>query len=84
MSEKAAARGHPRSGVSLCGYQSLPGKTMTLDDAFEEMHNMGSTFFAFLTSYIEGYPNPPPKQLHCIRRIFGRSIGQIFIQTEII
>lgn len=61
MSEKKVTKGHPSRGISLYSYQSLLGKTMTLDDAFEEMYDTGATCFEFLTSYIEGYPNPSPK-----------------------
>ena len=61
MPEKKVIKGHPSRGISLYSYQSLLGKTMTLDDAFEEMYDTGATCFEFLTSYIEGYPNPSPK-----------------------
>ena len=54
-------KGHPERGISVYSYQTLIGKTMTLDDVFEEMYDTGATCFELLTSYIEGYPNPSPQ-----------------------
>ena len=58
MSEK---KGTPRRGICLYSYHNLLGKTMTLEDAFEEMYDTGATCFEFLTSYIPNYPNPSPE-----------------------
>ena len=57
MSEK----GHPQRGITFYSYLNLMGRTMTLDDVFEEVADTGATCFELLTSYIEGYPNPSPK-----------------------
>ena len=57
MSEK----GHPQRGVTFYSYLNLMGRTMTLDDVFEEVADTGATCFELLTSYIEGYPNPSNK-----------------------
>lgn len=57
----AKEKGHPKRGISVYSYQCLIGKTMTLDDVFEEMADTGATCFELLTSYIEGYPNPSPQ-----------------------
>ena len=46
MSEK---KGTPRRGICLYSYHNLLGKTMTLEDAFEEMYDTGATCFEFLT-----------------------------------
>lgn len=54
-------KGTPRRGICLYSYHNLLGKTMTLDDAFEEMADTGATCFEFLTSYIPNYPNPSPE-----------------------
>ena len=54
-------KGHPRRGICLYSYQTLLGKTMTLEDAFQEMYDTGATCFEFLTSYIPNYPNPSPE-----------------------
>ena len=57
MSEK----GHPQRGITFYSYLNLMGRTMTLDDVFEEVADTGATCFELLTSYIEGYPNPSNK-----------------------
>ncbi|MCQ2557672.1 MAG: sugar phosphate isomerase/epimerase [Oscillospiraceae bacterium] len=54
-------KGHPQRGISVYSYQTLLGKTMTLEDCFLEMYDTGATCFELLTSYIEGYPNPSAK-----------------------
>lgn len=54
-------KGTPRRGICLYSYQNLLGKTMTLEDAFQEMYDTGATCFEFLTSYIPNYPNPSPE-----------------------
>ena len=56
-----AKKGQPKRGISVYSYQALLGKSMTLDDVFEEMYDTGATCFELLTSYIEGYPNPSTK-----------------------
>ena len=58
MSEK---KGTIRRGICLYSYHNLLGKSMTLEDAFEEMYDTGATCFEFLTSYIPNYPNPSPE-----------------------
>ncbi len=47
-----------RRGICLYSYHNMLGKTMTLDDVFQEMYDTGATCFEFLTSYIPNYPNP--------------------------
>ena len=42
MSEK---KGTIRRGICLYSYHNLLGKTMTLEDAFEEMYDTGATCF---------------------------------------
>jgi hypothetical protein len=53
-------KGRPSRGICVYSYENLLGKTMTLDDIFQEMYDTGATCFELLTSYIEGYPNPSP------------------------
>lgn len=54
-------KGHPSRGICLYSYENLLGRTMSLEDAFQEMYDTGATCFEFLTSYIPNYPNPPAK-----------------------
>ncbi len=54
-------KGRPQRGISVYSYQNLLGRTMTLDDCFQEMYDTGATCFELLTSYIENYPNPSPQ-----------------------
>lgn len=61
-------KGRPKRGITLYSYHNLLGRTMTLEDAFEEMYDTGATCFELLTSYIEGYPNPSNEWLD---RYFG-------------
>ena len=53
-------KGRIQRGISVYSYQALLGKSMTLEDAFEEMYDTGATCFELLTSYIDNYPNPSP------------------------
>ena len=56
----SAKKGHPKRGISVYSYHNLLGRTMTLEDCFEEMYDTGATCFELLTSYIDNYPNPSP------------------------
>ena len=56
----SAKKGHPKRGISVYSYHNLLGRTMTLEDCFEEMYDTGATCFELLTSYIDKYPNPSP------------------------
>ncbi len=51
-------KGHPQRGISVYSYENLLGRTMTLEDCFQEMYDTGATCFELLTSYIDNYPNP--------------------------
>ena len=45
-------------GVSVFSYADLLGVSMTLEDCFKDIHDMGATCFELLTSHIGNYPNP--------------------------
>jgi len=54
-------KGTPKRGVSVFSYSRFIGKSMTLEDCFKDIYDMGATHFEMLTSHIEGYPNPTPE-----------------------
>lgn len=51
-------KGTPKRGVSLYSYSGLYGVSMTLEDCFKDMHDMGATCVEILSSHIENYPHP--------------------------
>ncbi len=51
-------KGTPKRGVSVYSYSGVLNVSMTMDDVFKDMYDMGATCFEFLTSHIENYPNP--------------------------
>lgn len=53
-------KGHIKRGVSVYSYSELLGVSMTLEDCFKDLYDMGATCFELLTSHIENYPNPSP------------------------
>ncbi len=53
-------KGTPKRGVSVYSYCQLLGVSMTLEDCFKDIYDMGATCFELLTSHIENYPNPSP------------------------
>ncbi len=53
-------RGTPKRGVSVYSYCQLLGVSMTLEDCFKDIADMGATTFELLTSHIDNYPNPSP------------------------
>lgn len=53
-------KGTPKRGVSVYSYSQLLGVSMTLEDCFKDIYDMGATCFELLTSHIENYPNPSP------------------------
>jgi sugar phosphate isomerase/epimerase len=56
--QPAATRGKPKRGVSVYSYCMTYGFCMTLEDCFEDIHDMGATCFELLTSHIDNYPYP--------------------------
>lgn len=56
-------KGKPKLGVSVYSYCQVLDYTMTLEDCFKDMYDMGATCFEFLTSHIENYPNPSTQWL---------------------
>ncbi|MBT2721141.1 sugar phosphate isomerase/epimerase [Bacillus sp. ISL-46] len=64
MSNHAGNNEKPKRGVSLYSYAGEYGVTMSLEDMFAEMHNMGARGLEILAnSHIEGYPNPSQEWL---------------------
>ena len=51
-------KGTPKRGVSVYSYASVMNVSMTLEDVFKDMYDMGATCFEFLASDIQNYPNP--------------------------
>ncbi|QCI13517.1 sugar phosphate isomerase/epimerase [Pseudomonas putida] len=60
QAQEGAAK-KPRLGVSIYSYSNTLGNCMTLEDCFEDLHDMGCGSFELLTSHIENYPNPSTK-----------------------
>lgn len=49
----------PKRGVSLYSYSGEYGVTMTMEDMFADMHNMGAEGLEILANtHIDGYPEP--------------------------
>lgn len=48
----------PKLGASVYSYAPVLGVSMTLEDCFMDMYDMGAECFELLTSYIDNYPNP--------------------------
>ena len=65
-------KGHPERGISFYSYENLLGRTMTLEDAFEEVADTGATCFEFLTSYIDNYPNPSSEWIDKFRGLCAK------------
>jgi sugar phosphate isomerase/epimerase len=57
----ASPKGKPKRGVSVYSYSQVLGVSMTLEDCFADIHDMGATCFELLSSHIENYPNPSTK-----------------------
>ncbi|MBO7523412.1 MAG: twin-arginine translocation signal domain-containing protein, partial [Bacteroidales bacterium] len=54
-----AVRKGPKRGVSLYSYSAEFGLTYTLENCFEDIHDMGATGIEILAnSHIENYPYP--------------------------
>lgn len=51
-------KGHPQRGVSVYSYADLYGISMTLEDIFMDISDMGATCFEILSSHIKNYPQP--------------------------
>lgn len=59
MTNSNGNAGKPKRGVSLYSYSGEYGVTMTLEDMFAEMYDMGAEGLEILANaHIEGYPNP--------------------------
>ncbi|WP_219621295.1 hypothetical protein [Neobacillus cucumis] len=59
MNNEARNFRKPKRGVSLYSYAGEFGVTMTLEDMFAEMNDIGARGLEILAnSHIEGYPNP--------------------------
>jgi len=59
-----AVRKGPKRGVSLYSYSAEFGLTYTLENCFEDIHDMGATGIEILAnSHIENYPYPTDKWL---------------------
>jgi sugar phosphate isomerase/epimerase len=54
----AITKGTPKRGVSVYSYSGLFGVSMTLEDCFKDMRDMGATCVEILSSHVENYPNP--------------------------
>lgn len=52
-------KGKPKRGVSLYSYSGVYGVSMTLEDTFADIHDMGAEGLEILANgHIEGYPEP--------------------------
>jgi len=59
MTSTASKTGKPKRGVSLYSYAGEYGVTMTMEDMFMDMHDMGAEGLEILANaHIEGYPEP--------------------------
>ncbi len=64
MSKQLVTTGKPKRGVSLYSYAGEFGVTMSLEDMFAEMDDIGARGLEILAnSHIEGYPNPSEEWL---------------------
>ncbi|MBM7652410.1 sugar phosphate isomerase/epimerase family protein [Neobacillus cucumis] len=64
MNTKVVNDSKPKRGVSLYSYAGEYGVTMTLEDMFAEMNDIGARGLEILAnSHIEGYPNPSEEWL---------------------
>ena len=64
MNTELGKTGKPKRGVSLFSYSAEYGVTMTLEDMFAEMHDMGARGLEILANgQIHGYPNPSEEWL---------------------
>ncbi|MBP5474505.1 MAG: hypothetical protein J6X92_07105, partial [Bacteroidales bacterium] len=60
-----AVRKGPKRGVSLYSYSAEFGLTYTLEDCFEDIHDMGATGIEILANaHIENYPYPTDEFLN--------------------
>ncbi|WNS43986.1 TIM barrel protein [Paenibacillus sp. MMS20-IR301] len=63
----------PKRGVSLYSYSSEFGVSMTLEDMFAEMQDMGANGLEILAnSHIPGYPNPSEEWLEHWDRLISK------------
>lgn len=59
MSNQLGRTGKPKRGVSLYSYAGEYGVTMSLEDMFAEMHDIGARGVEILANaHVQGYPNP--------------------------
>ena len=59
MVSSIKSTGKPKRGVSLYSYNGEYGVTMTMEDMFADMYDMGAEGLEILANgHIEGYPNP--------------------------
>lgn len=64
MEQKLTKAGKPKRGVSIFCYSAEYGVTMTLEDMFAEMHDIGARGLEILANgHIEGYPHPSEEWL---------------------
>ncbi len=54
-------KGRPKRGVSFYSYRDLLDYSLTLEDCFKDVYDMGATCFEILSSDIENYPHPSAK-----------------------
>jgi len=53
-----AKKGMPKLGVSLYSYSQLLHRSMTLEDCFADIYDMGCTTFEMFGANLDGYPYP--------------------------
>ena len=59
MANPMTRNGKPKRGVSLYSYSGEYGVTMTMEDMFADMYDMGAEGLEILgNSHVEGYPQP--------------------------
>jgi hypothetical protein len=54
----SGASGKIKRGVSIYSYSGVLGVSMSLEDCFADMYDMGATGLEMLAAHVEGYPNP--------------------------
>jgi len=73
MNEKVASIRKPRRGVALYSYQGEFMTTMSLEDLFADMYDMGAEGLEILANaHIENYPNPSEEWLDTWFRLLDK------------
>lgn len=73
MTNKLNINTKPKRGVSLYSYAGEYGVTMSLEDMFAEMQDIGAKGLEILAnSHIEGYPNPSEEWLENWERLIEK------------